>query len=285
LRRTNQIRSILDSLAIEGNTLTLDQATAIFDGKPVVGLPREILEMQNAIATYRRAASINPVRERDLLDAHRGMMKGLIDDAGRYRTKGVGIFKGSQVAHVAPPANQVPRLMGELLGFLGADKQANPLITSAVAHYELEFIHPFSDGNGRMGRLWQHVFLVRYHPLFENLPFESAIHARQREYYAVLAACDKAGASTKFIEFSLLTIRESLEDLLRDVRPDPATAESRLAMARGAFGTKEFSRREYLGVVKTVSTATASRDLAAGVARKMLHKTADQALTHYRFKT
>lgn len=284
LRRRNQIRTVRGSLAVEGNTLTIGQVTAILDNKRVVGPKREIIEVQNAIAVYERAATLKPSSERDLLEAHRGMMKDLIADAGRYRSRGVGVFHGSRVAHVAPPAKQVPRLVRQLLSFMKRERALHPLITSAVAHYELELIHPFFDGNGRMGRFWQHVVLLNFHPLFEYLPVESVIQARQEAYYRVLGACDKAGSSSLFVEFSLTTIRESLEAFLQELRPEPATPTTRLAVARDVFRDRVFSRKDYLAHFKMLSTATASRDLRLGVESKILVKTGDKALTGYRFR-
>lgn len=290
LRRQNQIRTVLGSLAIEGNTLSLEQATAIFDNKRVIGSKREILEVDNAIRVYARARELDPGKSRDLRAAHRSMMGGLIADAGSYRTKGVGVFQGSKVAHVAPPAKRVPALIEDLLGFVrrGAARVAraapHPLVKAAVTHYELEFIHPFSDGNGRVGRLWQHVMLVRFHPLFELVPVESLIHSRQAEYYRVLGACDHAGASTLFIEFSLASMLAALEELLRELRPEPLTGKARLELARRAFGDAEFSRKDYLSQFKVLSTATASRDLKGGVDARTLVKSGQKALTRYRFR-
>jgi Fic family protein len=284
LRRQNQIRTVQGSLAIEGNTLSVDQVSAILDHKRVLGPKREVVEVTNAIAAYASAANVNPYRSADLRGAHRLMMKDLIADAGRYRAGDVGIVRGSIVAHVAPPAHRVASLVDQLLSFLEADRTLHPLIQSAIFHYELEFIHPFSDGNGRMGRLWQHVVLVRYHPLFEYLPVESVIHSHQQEYYRVLGACDKAGSSTLFVEFSLATIRETLERFLNEVRLEAPTAETRLALARRAFGRRDFSRKDYLSHFPTLSTATASRDLRDGLDQGILARLGTKAQTRYRFQ-
>jgi Fic family protein len=284
LRRQNQIRTVQGSLAIEGNTLGVDQVSAILDHKRVLGPKRDVVEVTNAIAAYARASDLNPYRSADLRAAHRVMMKDLVADAGRYRAGGVGIVRGSSIAHVAPPAKRVATLIDQLLSFLEADRTLHPLVQSAIAHYELEFIHPFSDGNGRMGRLWQHVLLVRYHPLFEYLPIESVVHAHQQEYYRVLGACDKAGSSTLFIEFSLDTIRETLDDFMSEVRLEAPSAQTRLELARGELGSKEFSRKDYLSHFPTLSTATASRDLREGLDQRILVRFGTKAQARYRFR-
>ena len=283
LRRRNRIRSIQGSLAIEGNTLSEDQVTAILEHRRVAGPRREILEVQNAIATYDRAATFDPAAERDLLAAHGLMMEGLADDAGRYRRKGVGVLRGRRVTHLAPPPRQVPRLMGDLLKFLRTDRETHPLIKSAVFHYELEFIHPFSDGNGRLGRLWQHVILLRIHPVFEFLPVESVIRSEQRRYYRALGASDKAGASTAFVEFSLETIRQAFEEFAGELRPEAQTGRDRLQVARGHFSDRPFSRKDYLALFRRLSTATASRDLKDGVDRAELTRSGDKSTSTYRF--
>lgn len=181
LRRINRIRSVTGSLAIEGNTLSEAQITAILDGKWVVAPPREIQEARNALLAYDRMPAWNPLREVDLLAAHQLLMAGLMDSPGSYRAGGVGVMAGEQVLHMAPTASQVPRLMADLLAWLGASGE-HPLIASSVFHYEFEFIHPFADGNGRMGRLWQTLLLSRWQPLFAHLPVESLVHRHQAAY-------------------------------------------------------------------------------------------------------
>jgi Fic family protein/predicted transcriptional regulator len=211
LRRENRIRSIHSSLAIENNTLTLEQVTAVIAGKRVLGPPREVQEVKNAFAAYEAMQSWNPSSPRDLLAAHRVLMEGLINGAEKFRTGSVGIAQGKQIVHLAPPASRVPGLMKDLLGWLkGTD--AHPLIAGSVVHYELEFIHPFADGNGRIGRLWQTLILSRWNPLFTYLPVESVIRDRQADYYKVLAKCDNAGSSTAFIEFLLAAILTALRE-------------------------------------------------------------------------
>jgi len=212
LRRENRIRSIHASLAIENNTLSLDQVTAVISGKRVLGQPREIQEVKNAFAAYEAMASWNPSAVKDLLAAHRLMLEGLVDSAGKFRTRAVGIAKGKRIVHLAPPADRVPGLMKDLLGWLKRT-DAHPLIAGCVFHYELEFIHPFADGNGRIGRLWQTLILSHWNPLFAFLPVETVIRDRQADYYKVLAACDKAGNSTAFIEFLLDVLLTALREV------------------------------------------------------------------------
>ena len=211
LRRENRVRGIHASLAIENNTLTLEQVTAVIAGKRVLGPPREIMEVKNAFAAYEAMASWKPWSVKDLLAAHRVLMHGLADDAGRFRARSVGIAQGKRIVHLAPPAGRVPGLMKDLLGWLRTGG-AHPLIAGCVFHYELEFIHPFTDGNGRIGRLWQTLILSRWNPLFAWLPVESVIRERQAEYYKVLAACDKAGNSTGFIDFLLDALLSALRE-------------------------------------------------------------------------
>ncbi|MGV2705441.1 UNVERIFIED_CONTAM: Fic family protein [Aeromonas salmonicida] len=209
LRRENRIRTIQASLAIEHNTLSLEQVTAVIEGKPVLGLPREIQEVRNAFAAYEAMSGWDPASPADLLSAHGRLMLGLCDDAGNWRSSGVGIYRGEQLVHMAPPANQVSRLMGQLLQWL-ADTEAHPLIASCALHYELEFIHPFSDGNGRMGRLWQTLILSRWQPVLAFLPVETVIKSRQDVYYQQLSQADSRGDCTTFIEFLLEALRDAL---------------------------------------------------------------------------
>lgn len=209
LRRVNRIRTIQGSLAIEGNTLSEAQITAILDGKPVIAPPREVQEARNALAAYERLPQWQPAKEPHLLAAHATLMKGLAEDAGRYRRGGVGVMQGQQVVHMAPQASRVPALMKNLLRWLGETDQ-HPLIASSVFHYEFEFIHPFSDGNGRMGRLWQTLILSRWNPLFAHVPVESLVHAHQSGYYAALNDSTRRSDSGVFIEFMLARLLEAI---------------------------------------------------------------------------
>lgn len=213
LRKENRIKTIHSSLAIENNSLSLKQITAIIDGKHVLGNPNEIKEVKNSIQAYDMLLSLNPYNEKDLLKAHKLMMQDLVDRNGKYRTDGVGIFDGEKVVHLAPPANRVPELMSDLFKWLKTS-DVHPLIKSCVFHYEFEFIHPFQDGNGRMGRLWQTVILKEWKEIFAWLPVETLIKENQKEYYKVLGASDSAANSTKFIEFMLSLILNTIEEII-----------------------------------------------------------------------
>ena len=212
LRRSNRVRSIHASLAIENNSLSLDQVTAVLAGKRVLGPPQEIQEVRNAFAAYEAMEQWQPHSVKNLLAAHGVLMSGLMDHAGRFRSGAVGVAQGSQVVHLAPPAERVTGLIKELLAWL-KKTEVHPLVASCVFHYELEFIHPFADGNGRMGRLWQTLILSRWKPLLAYLPVETVIRERQQEYYQALAAADKAGQSTPFIEYLLSALLQALREV------------------------------------------------------------------------
>ena len=282
LRKSNRIRTVQGSLAIEGNTLNLDQVTALIEGKPVVGDRSEIQEVKNAIKAYDRMHRFKPDSVQSLLDTHRIMMSRLIPSAGKWRSGSVGILRGTEVSHLAPPADKVPYLMGTLFEFLKTNDH-HELIKSAVFHYELEFIHPFEDGSGRIGRFWHSLLLTQYHPVFEFTPVESLIKANQGEYYKALETADRSGESTAFIEFSLDMVRQALADLIGAIRPGRTTPQGRLERAHAHFQGAQFSRKDYLNLHKMISTATASRDLKSGVTAGILTKQGLQALTVYRF--
>ena len=213
LRRANRIRTIQGSLAIEGNTLSEEQITAILEGKRVIAPPKEILEVRNAIKAYEKFEQWHPTNENDLLEAHLTLMKGLLDEVGCYRTGGVGVMSGGTVIHMAPGADRVSGLMADLFAWL-ARSEAPALVSSCVFHYEFEFIHPFADGNGRMGRLWQTLILSRWNPVFANIPVESLVYQHQQRYYQALQASTDQTDSAVFIEFMLETILEAIESAL-----------------------------------------------------------------------
>ncbi|MGB4860102.1 MAG: Fic family protein [Dokdonella sp.] len=211
LLRSNRIRSVQASLAIEQNTLSLQQVTAVLDGKRVLGPPREVQEVRNAFAAYDALPRWNPTKLDHLLEAHGLLLHGLADDAGQLRAGDVGIYRGRNLVHMAPPSSQLPRLMKQLLGWLKRT-DAHPLIASSACHYELAFIHPFSDGNGRISRLWQTLILSRWQPMLAYLPVESVIQQRQSAYYRVLSESDAASDCSAFVTFMLDAIADSLRE-------------------------------------------------------------------------
>ena len=209
LRKANRIKTIHSSLAIEGNTLSEGEVQAILDGKKVVAPLKEIQEVRNAIKTYELYPKLNPFSIQDLLLAHRTMMAGLVDEAGMFRSGGVGVFDGNKPIHIAPPADKVKGLMNELFGWL-ENSDDHLLIRSCVFHYEFEFIHPFSDGNGRTGRLWQSLILGKLNPIFEHLPVENMVYANQQEYYNAINRSPDLGDSGPFIDFMFGEILNAL---------------------------------------------------------------------------
>lgn len=213
LRKENRIKTIHSSLAIENNSLSIEQITAIIDGKRVLGNPNEIQEVKNALQAYELLLALNPYDEKDLLKAHALMMNDLVEKSGKYRNDGVGIFDGKQVVHLAPPADNVPFLMSDLFEWL-KNNDVHPLIKSCVFHYEFEFIHPFQDGNGRMGRLWQTAILKEWKSVFAWLPIETLIKENQEEYYKALHSSDSEADSTSFIVFMLQIILSTIREIL-----------------------------------------------------------------------
>lgn len=282
LRKKNRIKTIQSSLEIEGNTLTEEQITALLDNKRVIAPQKDILEVQNAIKVYDNLKEFNPLKIKDLEKAHQMLMNGLIStNAGKFRTTNVGIVKGSQIEHMAPSGVMVNGLMKDLFDYLRNDNDLI-LIKSCVFHYEFEFIHPFLDGNGRMGRLWQTLILMQKYPVFEFLPIESLIKQRQELYYAKLSESDKVGQSTPFIEFMLSIIWEALEQLLKSQNQTLKT-EDRIILFQEKVGSKKFSRKEYLQSFKNISAPTASRDLKWAVEQGLLEKQGEYRLAVYQF--
>lgn len=241
LRRANRIKTIHSSLAIEGNTLTEDEVRDIVDGKTIVAPIKQIQEVKNAIAVYNLYPQLNPFSVDDLLRAHGVMMQALTDDAGHFRRTNVGVFSETGLVHMAPPADRVPGLISDLFEWLRtADDHL--LIRSCVFHYEFEFIHPFSDGNGRTGRLWQSLILGQLHPLFEHLPVENMVFSNQQAYYDAIAESTHAAQSGPFIEFMLEEILKSLrahQGEEREIDPNASPLDREFGLLFGnKFGTK-----------------------------------------------
>ena len=258
LRKANRIKTIHSSLAIEGNKLTEGQVSDIIEGKTVVAPLRDIQEVKNAIATYDLFPRLDAFDVNDLLRAHGIMMKALTDEAGRFRRGGVGVFGEAGCVHIAPPADRVPYLINDLFGWL---RNANDhlLIRSCVFHYEFEFIHPFIDGNGRMGRLWQSLILTKLHPLFQYLPVENMVHANQQAYYDVIAESSRRGNSGPFIDFMLGEILRTLKSHQGEALDDGTNVGINVGINVGTnVGENE---RKILSIIAHTPQATA-REMA-----------------------
>lgn len=282
LRKKNRIKTIQSSLEIEGNTLTIEQITDLINNRRVLAPQKDILEVKNAISLYSKLNEFDVYSLESLCNAHSILMKGLIDQAGELRRSSVGIVKGDEVAHVEPPGDLVYYLLKDLFDYLKNDDDLI-LVKSCVFHYEFEFIHPFVDGNGRMGRLWQTLILKEYSPVFEFLPMETLIKERQSDYYNVLGRSDSQGSSTIFIEYMLSIINDALEELLNSQNVN-FTGIDRINAYKLIIGEEYFTRQDYLRHNKEISSATASRDLKEAVDSGILLKTGDKRMTKYKYK-
>ena len=263
LRRINRIKSIHSSLAIEGNTLTMDQVTDIIDGKRVLGNPREILEVKNALSAYDLMEGLDPFELDCLLKAHGVMMDGIIDDAGSLRRTGVGVYSGTRLVHMAPPYDRVPELIADLMQW-ARDSEDHPLIKSCVFHYEFEFIHPFSDGNGRTGRLWHTLILSKWNEQMASVPVESMVRRHQEEYYNAISRSTADGDSGAFIEFMLGVILEAVRNTavansVDTIRGINDTERRLLHLIEGG----EFSTADEAALLMGVSKRTVERSLAS----------------------
>lgn len=248
LRKENRIRTIHSSLAIEHNSLSLEQVTAIIDGKRILGNPVEIKEVKNAYTSYEMMLTLDPYSVDDLLKAHETMMKELISENGRFRSGGVGVFNGKALVHMAPPANMVPGQIQDLFSWYKAS-EIHPLIRSAIFHYEFEFIHPFADGNGRMGRMWHSLLLGRWNEIFYWLPVEELIRSRQEEYYKALGKSDRDADSSAFVEFLLQVILDTLQNTTVvgndevEEQKDPLVDTLREAIGKDTLSATEIMKR------------------------------------------
>jgi len=281
LRKKNRIKTIHSSLEIEGNTLTIEQITSIVENKPVIGSKKDILEVKNAIAVYNYLDKLDPYSFDSFCEAHGILMNELIESPGRLRSKSVGIAKGSGITHIAPQSKMLKPLMNDLFNYLKNDDDLI-LIKSCVFHYEIEFIHPFIDGNGRMGRLWQTLILKDSYPVFEYLPIESLIKEQQEKYYEVLERADNTGKSTLFIEFMLEIILELLKNLLK-VQNISLTNIDRINLFKSVTKEDYFTRKDYLMNFREISSATASRDLKFAAENELIEKSGDKSTTKYKY--
>ena len=269
LRRINRIRTIHGSLAIEQNTLSLEQVTAVLKGKRVLAPPKDIAEVKNAYEIYERLDELDPYSVDDLLTAHGIMTRGLVEESGMFRTRPVGVVDSEgHVLHFGTLPQYVPDLVMELLEW-AKTSEVHMLIRSCVFHYELELIHPFADGNGRVGRLWHTLLLSKWNPVFAWLPVESIIHDRQQEYYDAINASNDAGESTPFIGFMLSAIKASLieainlNDEMSDGKIDKTTL--RWNKIQEYLQTHDYIMNADVRELCGVSAATANRILAGFV--------------------
>lgn len=288
LRRTNRIRTIHGSLAIEQNTLTLEQVTAVLNGKQVLAPPKDIAEVKNAYEIYERLDELNPYSVDDLLTAHSIMTRGLVGESGVFRSKPVGVVdQEGYVLHFGTLPQYVPDLVMELLDWVKSS-DVHMLIRNCVFHYEFELIHPFADGNGRVGRLWHTLLLSKWNPAFAWLPVEPMIHARQPEYYAAINASNDAGESTVFIEFVLSAIKASLMDAIdtSDVMSDGSMdkAAMRWRQIEKFLETHEFIMNADVRILCNVSAATANRILVGLAVEGKLFKCRENRHWAYRLK-
>lgn len=246
LRRVNRIKTIQSSLAIENNTLSIEQVTDVIDGKRIIGPKEDIIAVQNANLAYKEIKNINPYEINDLLRIHGIMMKGLVDEAGQLRTGQVGVFnEQGKVIHLAPPAEFVPSQLEQLFNWLKTSS-ANMLIKSSVFHYEFEFIHPFRDGNGRMGRLWQTALLSNWKPIFAWIPIESIIKDNQDEYYNAITYSTSQAKSNIFILFMLNVINKAVQDILNDTKNHYNHISSQLTALLGVIESYPQSAKELI---------------------------------------
>lgn len=272
LRKENRIQSIHSSLAIEANSLSLEQVTAIIAGKRVLGNPKEIREVKNAYDAYEEILTFNPYRQEDFLKAHSLLTTGIVQEAGQYRQKDVGIFDDyGNVVHMGARPQFVGNLMTDLFQW-GVTDDTPEIIKSCVFHYEIETIHPFADGNGRMGRLWQTVILANWHPIFAWLPVETMIYEHQKEYYETLGFADQENESNLFIEFMLDIILETLQTYQTSVLPIAKAAVDMPIGLTGAAGQAYPLLRKYLLEHERIQTVTAVKLLgkSAATVRKYL---------------
>lgn len=260
LRKASRIKTLAGTLQIEGNTLDEEKITALLEGKRVLGTPREVAEARGAIELYNTMQELDFKSQKDLLKSHKILMQELLKDNGQYRKANVGVGGKSGVTHVAPPYGRVPDLMRDLFEWL-KETDMHPILSSSVFHYEFEFIHPFSDGNGRVGRFWQSLILYNYKEIFANLPIESIVHQRQNEYYKALEDSGSAGESTPFIEYMLEVILDTLKDVEKKNIPNNAqqNAQQNAQEIMDEIKNDKFITIKQLSVVCKLGTRTVQK--------------------------
>lgn len=276
LRKVNRIRTVHGSLAIEQNTLSLEQVTAVLNGKRVLAPPKDIAEVKNAYEIYERLDSLNPYSVDDLLLAHGVMTRGLVDESGMFRSGNVGVIDNEgHVLHFGTLPDYIPGLVSDLLAW-AKDSDIHMLIRSCVVHYELELIHPFADGNGRIGRLWHTLMLSKWNPIFAWLPVESIIHDRQQEYYDAINASNAIAESTPFITFMLSAICSSIIETINasdEVIDEPSSKEQRRWLTVCTYlRSHDFIQNAAACVLLNVSSATANRLLRGWVEEGKLER-------------
>lgn len=291
LRRENRIKTIYSSLAIEQNTLTFEQVTDLINGKRVLAPPKDIKEAKNAYEIYEKLDLLNPYSIKDLLKAHKIMTSELINESGKFRTKGAGVYQGKQLIHAGTPPQYIPEVIKQLFLWL-KNSEVHPLIKACVFHYEFEFIHPFQDGNGRMGRLWHTLILSKWKEFFAWLPIETLIQKKQKEYYKAINLSNNIGESTPFITFILEVIKETLEELqkndkkMTDIMADKMTDKEMERLERLEV---YFDKNKYIGnneaqKILNISDSTARRFLNKLVKIGILEAVGERKGRKYRKK-
>ena len=285
LRRLNRLRSIHSSLAIENNTLSLEQITTLSEGKNVLAPPQDICEAQNAFEVYDRLFDLDPYDYMDLLLAHKILMKDLVQVPGRYRSGSIGVVRGNEVVHIAPPADNVSGLMADLLKWT-KETSAHPLIKSCVFHYEFEIIHPFPDGNGRMGRMWQTLLLYQWKKIFAWIPVETLVYERQQEYYAALGNSNDANDCTEFLQFMLQAIWDTLENYAVSDQDNDQASDQVIRLIK-VLGGKTLSALELMEVLGLKHRPTFRKNylhpaLGAGLIEMTIPQTPNSKKQKYR---
>jgi len=283
LRKQNKIKTVFSTVRIEGNELSVDEVTAIIKGNRVKGNKQQVLEVKNTISLYELLSELNPSSEMDFLLAHKILMKNLLKTNGSYRKKNVGIESKGKIKQIFPEAEDVSGLCKNLFEYI-LNSADNYIVKSCIIHYLIESIHPFEDGNGRMGRFWHSLYLSKHHEIFNYLPLESHIRKRQKEYYEGLYLSQKSDSPTLFVNMMLSVIIDALkESFSYSYEVIESKKERRFSSAKSYFGDNEFCRKDYLNLFKSLSSSTATKDLAMLVNEGKLSKIGNGSGSRYRF--